>query len=88
MSSLFIFQKPNLYLQFLLLQIYALDAPPTHIFIDPHPQFFTRTEKDSIITLASDLEAAAFDHEFMSPTYREKLQRQIVNYIETRGQIL
>lgn len=37
-----------------------------------------KREKDSIITLASDLEAAAFDHEFMSPTYREKLQRQIV----------
>lgn len=33
-----------------------------------------KREKDSIITLDSHAEAASFDHEFMSPTYRKKNQ--------------
>lgn len=47
-----------------------------------------KREKDSVITISSHPDAPAFDHEFMSPTYRERLQRQIIHYIETRGQML
>ena len=47
-----------------------------------------KREKDSVITLSSHPDAPVFDHEFMSPTYQRMLQRQIVHYIETRGQML
>jgi RHS repeat-associated protein len=47
-----------------------------------------RREKNSIITLASDSKASAFDHEFMSPTYQERLQRHIKNYLNTQGKML
>lgn len=47
-----------------------------------------RREMSSIITLASDPNASAFDHEFMSPTYQERLQRHIKNYLNTQGKML
>ena len=47
-----------------------------------------RREKNSIITLASDSKASAFDHEFMSPTYQERLRWHITNYIQTQGKML
>ncbi len=33
-------------------------------------------------------DASGFDHEFMSPTYREQLQRHIRNYTNTQGKML
>lgn len=42
-------------------------------------------EKDTITTLSSHPDASAFDHEFMSPTYQERLQQHITNYIQSRG---
>lgn len=45
-------------------------------------------EKDSIITLASDSKASAFDHEFMSPTYQARLRQHITNYIQSQGKKL
>jgi RHS repeat-associated protein len=47
-----------------------------------------RREKHSIITPASDSKASAFDHEFMSPTYQERLRWHITNYIQTQGKML
>lgn len=32
--------------------------------------------------------APAFDHEFMSPTYQERLQLHIKNYLTTQGKML
>jgi len=45
-------------------------------------------EKDSIVTLSSLPDAAAYDHEFMSPTYQEKLQFHINRYIKSQGKTL
>ena len=45
-------------------------------------------EKDSIITLTSHANASAFDHEFMSPTYQERLQHHIRRYIKSQGKVL
>lgn len=45
-------------------------------------------EKDSIVTLASHPKASAFDHEFMSPTYQERLQHHIRRYIKSQGKVL
>lgn len=42
-------------------------------------------EKDTIVTLTSDPNASGFDHEFMSPTYQEKLQEHIRYYIQNQG---
>ncbi len=47
-----------------------------------------KREKDTITILSSHRDAAAFDHEFMSPTYQEHLQRHIKNYINTQGKML
>lgn len=47
-----------------------------------------KREKDTIITLDSHPRAAAFDHEFMSPTYRERLQHHINRYIKSQGKVL
>ena len=47
-----------------------------------------RREKHSIITLASHPKASAFDHEFMSPTYQERLQHHIRRYIKSQGKVL
>lgn len=41
--------------------------------------------KGTIIDLDSHADAEAFDHEFMSPTYMEKLQQHITNYIQSKG---
>ena len=40
-------------------------------FIPRFDRAGAKREKDSIITLASDSKASAFDHEFMSHTYQE-----------------
>lgn len=45
-------------------------------------------EKESVFTLTSHFAAPAFDHEFMSPTYQESLQRHIRNYLNMRGKML
>ncbi|MBA3958055.1 MAG: DUF687 family protein [Parachlamydiaceae bacterium] len=45
-------------------------------------------EKDTIINLTSHPNAPAFDHEFISPTYKRELQNHIINYIETNGRSL
>lgn len=42
-------------------------------------------EKESVVTLSSDPNASLFDHEFMSPTYKERLQEHIRHYIQTKG---
>ncbi len=47
-----------------------------------------KREKDSIITLDSHPEAASFDHEFMSPTYQERLQHHIRRYIKSQGKVI
>jgi hypothetical protein len=47
-----------------------------------------KREKDTIVTLASHPSSAAFDHEFMSPTYKRKLKEHIQNYIKTNGKML
>ena len=47
-----------------------------------------KREKDTIINLGSHPEASAFDHEFMSPTYQERLKWHIINYIQTEGKML
>src|SRR5262249_11734072 len=56
------------------------------------PRLFDRAgairEKDTIVTLPSHRDASAFDHEFMSPTYREVLWQHITNYIITKGKML
>jgi len=44
-----------------------------------------KREKDTIVTLTSHPDASGFDHEFMSPTYQEKLQEHIRYYIQTQG---
>lgn len=44
--------------------------------------------KDSVVTLASHPKASAFDHEFMSPTYQERLQHHIRRYVKYQGKIL
>lgn len=44
-----------------------------------------KREADTIVELESHADAALFDHEFMSPTYIEKLQEHIDNYISTNG---
>jgi Protein of unknown function (DUF687) len=57
-------------------------------FIPRFDRAGAKREKDSVVTLRSHPDAAAFDHEFMSPTYQERLQRQLIHYIETRGHML
>ncbi|MBS0622015.1 MAG: DUF687 family protein [Verrucomicrobia bacterium] len=47
-----------------------------------------KREKDTIVTLASHPDAAAFDHAFMSPTYQKLLKQQIINYIIKDGRML
>ncbi|WP_042282548.1 RHS repeat-associated core domain-containing protein [Candidatus Protochlamydia sp. R18] len=47
-----------------------------------------KREKDAIVTLASHPSAAAFDHEFMSPTYQERLQHHTRRYIKSQGKVL
>ncbi len=42
-------------------------------------------ERDSIFTLDSHSSAPAFDHEFMSPTYQERLRHHITNYMLSQG---
>ena len=44
--------------------------------------------KNLVVTLGSHPDAAGFDHEFMSPTYKESLRWHITNYIQTQGKIL
>lgn len=48
----------------------------------------SQREKDRIINLSSDPDAPGFDHEFISPTYRERLQQHIINYITNGGKLL
>lgn len=47
-----------------------------------------RRENDTIVNLSSSPDAPAFDHEFMSPTYQERLRWHITNYIQTQGEML
>lgn len=47
-----------------------------------------KREQDSIVTLASHPDASGFDHEFMSPTYLESLQKHIRNYKNSKGKML
>jgi len=44
--------------------------------------------RDTVITLTSHPSAAAFDHEFISPTYQRELRKHITNYINTNGKML
>ena len=44
-----------------------------------------KRERDTIFTLDSHSNAPAFDHEFMSPTYEERLWQHIRNYILSQG---
>jgi len=48
--------------------------------------FGSARAKDTIVTLTSDPNASALDHEFMSPTYQAKLRQHITNYIQSRGE--
>lgn len=41
--------------------------------------------KGTVIDFNSHIDAKAFDHEFMSPTYEEKLQQHLLNYIQSQG---
>ncbi|MBM3197762.1 MAG: DUF687 domain-containing protein [Chlamydiae bacterium] len=45
-----------------------------------------KREKDTTVTLDSHSEAPSFDHEFMSPTYRERLRQHIINYTTNQGE--
>ena len=47
-----------------------------------------RRERDTITPLSSHPDASVFDHEFMSPTYQERLQRHIKNYLNSHGKML
>lgn len=47
-----------------------------------------KRERGTIVDLDSDSHAAAFDHEFMSPTYQKQLWQHINNYIQTQGKML
>ena len=47
-----------------------------------------RRAKGTIVTLHSHLRAHLIDHEFQSPTYMERLQEHIRNYIKSGGQAL
>ena len=44
-----------------------------------------KREQDRVTTLRSHPEAPIFDHEFMSPTYREQLSYHIGRYIQSQG---
>jgi hypothetical protein len=41
--------------------------------------------KNTIVDLDSHSGATIFDHEFMSPTYKEQLQKHLSNYIKSNG---
>lgn len=45
-------------------------------------------EIDKTVKLNSHTEAPSFDHEFMSPTYQERLRWHITNFIQTEGEML
>ncbi len=47
-----------------------------------------KREKGTIVNLSSHPDASPFDHKFMSPTYEERLQRHIRNYLNTQGKML
>ena len=47
-----------------------------------------RRERETIVTLESHSNAAFFDHSFMSPTYKNKLQDHILNFSNSEGQKL
>ena len=44
-----------------------------------------KREQDRVTTLRSHPEAPIFDHEFMSPTYSERLRQHIINYNSSQG---
>lgn len=44
--------------------------------------------RGTIVDLIPHPNASIFDHEFMSPTYQERLKWHITNYIQTQGKML
>lgn len=66
-------------------KIFHYRAPLERDFIPRLDFAGARREKDTIITLKSHSEAHFFDHEFMSPTYKERLEAHIQNYIKSGG---
>ena len=66
-----------------------------HYRAGKYRDFVPRLDKDGakreaakIVDLTSHPDAALFDHEFMSPTYRDILLQHIRNYIKTQGTML
>lgn len=57
-------------------------------FVPRFDRTAAKREKDSVVTLDSHPGASSFDHEFMSPTYQERLQHHIRRYIKSQGKVL
>ena len=55
-------------------------------FVPRFDRFGAQRETDTIVTLTSDSEASAFDHELMSHTYQARLRRHIRAYILSQGE--
>ena len=47
-----------------------------------------RRERETIVALESHPNASFFDHSFMSPTYRDRLEKHVIEFIESGGQNL